>query len=123
MLRLSRRVAGNRGKSIQFGGEARERMLNGIERIATAVGVTLGPKGRNVIIRQTTGEPKITKDGVTVARSIEFNDQFEDVGARLIRQVAGKTNDVAGDGTTTATILAWSIFAEGYKSVATGPTP
>ncbi|RNF24228.1 putative chaperonin HSP60/CNP60 [Trypanosoma cruzi] len=123
MLRLSRRVAGNRGKSILFGGDARERMLNGIERIATAVGVTLGPKGRNVIIRQTTGEPKITKDGVTVARSIEFNDQFEDVGARLIRQVAGKTNDVAGDGTTTATILAWSIFAEGYKSVATGANP
>lgn len=98
-------------------------MLIGIERIATAVGVTLGPKGRNVIIRQPTGEPKITKDGVTVARSIEFNDQFEDVGARLIRQVAGRTNDVAGDGTTTATILAWSIFAEGYKSVATGANP
>ncbi|RNF25137.1 putative chaperonin HSP60/CNP60 [Trypanosoma conorhini] len=123
MLRLSRLVAGTRGKTIQFGGEARERMLNGIERIATAVGVTLGPKGRNVIIRQATGEPKITKDGVTVARSVEFNDQFEDVGARLIRQVAGKTNDVAGDGTTTATILAWSIFAEGYKSVATGANP
>lgn len=98
-------------------------MLAGIERIATAVGVTLGPKGRNVIIRQPNGEPKITKDGVTVARSIEFNDQFEDIGAKLIRQVAGKTNDVAGDGTTTATILAWSIFAEGYKSVATGANP
>ncbi|KEG14878.1 putative chaperonin HSP60/CNP60 [Trypanosoma grayi] len=123
MLRLSRRVAVGHGKTIRFGGEARERMLNGIERIATAVGVTLGPKGRNVIIRQPTGEPKITKDGVTVARSIEFNDQFEDVGARLIRQVAGRTNDVAGDGTTTATILAWSIFEEGYKSVATGANP
>lgn len=112
-----------KGKTIEFGGDARQLMLNGIERIATAVGVTLGPKGRNVIIRLPTGEPQITKDGVTVARSIEFHDQFEDVGAQLIRQVAGKTNDVAGDGTTTATILAWSIFAEGYKSVSTGANP
>ena len=111
------------GKTVVFGGEARERMLYGIERIAKAVAVTLGPKGRNVIIRQPDGEPKITKDGVTVARSIEFRDQFEDIGAKLIRQVAGKTNDVAGDGTTTATILAWSIFAEGYKCVATGANP
>ncbi|CBH11910.1 chaperonin Hsp60, mitochondrial precursor,putative [Trypanosoma brucei gambiense DAL972] len=123
MLYSTRRLASAAGKAIHFGGEARERMLNGIERIATAVGVTLGPKGRNVIIRQPSGEPKITKDGVTVAQSIEFNDQFEDVGARLIRQVAGKTNDIAGDGTTTATILAWSIFAEGYKCVATGANP
>jgi len=115
--------AATTGKTIQFGGDARELMLSGIERIAKAVGVTLGPKGRNVIIRQPNGEPKITKDGVTVARSIQFDNQFEDVGARLIRQVAGKTNDVAGDGTTTATILAWSIFAEGYKSVATGANP
>ncbi|KAG5472877.1 hypothetical protein LSCM4_02202 [Leishmania orientalis] len=121
MFSLSRRWAS--GKSIEFGGEARQLMLSGIERIATAVGVTLGPKGRNVIIRQPDGEPKITKDGVTVARSIEFHDQFEDVGAKLIRQVANKTNDVAGDGTTTATILAWSIFAEGYKSVTTGANP
>lgn len=121
MFSLSRRFSS--GKSIEFGGNARQLMLSGIERIATAVGVTLGPKGRNVIIRQPDGEPKITKDGVTVARSIEFHDQFEDVGAKLIRQVAGKTNDVAGDGTTTATILAWSIFAEGYKSVATGANP
>ena len=113
----------NCGKTVIFGGDARELMLNGIERIARAVGVTLGPKGRNVIIRQPNGEPKITKDGVTVARSIEFNDQFEDVGARLIRQVASKTNDVAGDGTTTATVLAWQIFQEGYKSVATGANP
>lgn len=115
--------AATTGKTIQFGGDARELMLQGIERIARAVGVTLGPKGRNVIIRQPNGEPKITKDGVTVARSIQFENQFEDVGAKLIRQVAGKTNDVAGDGTTTATILAWSIFAEGYKSVATGANP
>ncbi|CCW61565.1 unnamed protein product [Phytomonas sp. EM1] len=110
-------------KSIQFGGTARELMLRGIERIATAVGVTLGPKGRNVILRQPNGDPKITKDGVTVARAVEFHDQFEDLGARLIQQVAVKTNNVAGDGTTTATILAWSIFAEGYKSVATGANP
>lgn len=121
MFTLTRRFCS--GKSIEFGGDARHLMLAGIERIATAVGVTLGPKGRNVIIRQPDGEPKITKDGVTVARSIEFHDQFEDVGAKLIRQVASKTNDVAGDGTTTATILAWSIFAEGYKSVATGANP
>lgn len=123
MAPSSMRFASNGGKRIEFGGDARELMLNGIERIARAVGVTLGPKGRNVIIRQPNGEPKITKDGVTVARSIEFTNQFEDVGARLIRQVASKTNDVAGDGTTTATILAWSIFAEGYKSVATGANP
>jgi chaperonin GroEL len=123
LLAASSIEAATRGKTIQFGGDARELMLHGIERIAKAVGVTLGPKGRNVIIRQPNGEPKITKDGVTVARSIEFENQFEDVGAKLIRQVAGKTNDVAGDGTTTATILAWSMFAEGYKSVATGANP
>ena len=116
-------VKNSLGKTVMFGGDARERMLGGIERIAKAVGVTLGPKGRNVIIRLEDGEPKITKDGVTVARSIDFNDQFEDLGARLIRQVASNTNDVAGDGTTTATILAWSIFAEGYKCVATGANP
>lgn len=123
LLAASSIEAATKGKTIQFGGDARELMLHGIERIAKAVGVTLGPKGRNVIIRQPSGEPKITKDGVTVARSIEFENQFEDVGAKLIRQVAGKTNDVAGDGTTTATILAWSMFAEGYKSVATGANP
>lgn len=111
------------GRTLQFGDDARELMLNGVKNIAKAVGVTLGPKGRNVVIRQPNGEPKITKDGVTVARSIQFDNQFEDVGARLIRQVAGKTNDVAGDGTTTATILAWSIFEEGYKCVATGANP
>ncbi|EPY33810.1 chaperonin GroEL [Strigomonas culicis] len=123
MFTTTSRLLTTRGKSIEFGGDARQLMLSGIERIAMAVGVTLGPKGRNVIIRQPDGEPKITKDGVTVARAIDFHDQFEDIGARLIRQVAGKTNDVAGDGTTTATILAWSIFAEGYKSVATGANP
>lgn len=111
------------GKIVLFGGDAREMMLGGIERIAKAVSVTLGPKGRNVVIRQPNGEPKITKDGVTVARAITFSNQFEDVGARLVRQVASKTNDIAGDGTTTATVLAWSIFAEGYKAVATGANP
>lgn len=110
-------------KSIRFGEEARASMLKGVERIAKAVGTTLGPKGRNVVIRQPNGEPKITKDGVTVARAIEFTDQYEDVGAKLIREVASNTNNVAGDGTTTATVLAWSIFAEGYKSVATGANP
>ena len=111
------------GKIVQFGGDAREYMLNGVERISKAVSVTLGPKGRNVVIRQPNGEPKITKDGVTVARSIAFDNEFEDVGAKLIRQVAAKTNTVAGDGTTTATVLAWSIFAQGYKAVATGANP
>jgi chaperonin GroEL len=116
-------AAGGDGKLILFGLDARESMLAGVERIARAVSCTLGPKGRNVVIRTDTGEPKITKDGVTVARSIHFKNHFEDVGARLIRQVASKTNDVAGDGTTTATVLAWTIFAEGYKSVATGSNP
>eukprot|EP00796_Vickermania_ingenoplastis_P006011 gene6012-4316_t len=111
------------GKTIELGGDARQLMLEGIDSIASAVGVTLGPKGRNVIIRLPSGEPQITKDGVTVARSIEFHDQFEDIGARLIRQVAGKTNDVAGDGTTTATILASNFFLQGYKSVSTGANP
>lgn len=85
--------------------------------------MTLGPKGRNVVIDQTFGAPKITKDGVTVAKSIEFSDRFENIGASLIKQVANKTNDVAGDGTTTATVLARAIFREGCKSVAAGMNP
>jgi chaperonin GroL len=111
------------GKQVEFGLEAREEMLEGIKRIGRAVSVTLGPKGRNVVIRRPGGESQITKDGVTVARAICLSNQRQDVGARLIRQVASKTNDVAGDGTTTATVLAWTIFAEGYKSVATGANP
>lgn len=97
--------------------------MRGVDKIADAVQVTLGPKGRNVAIEQSYGSPKITKDGVTVAKSIEFEDPFENIGAQLTRNVASKTNDVAGDGTTTATILARAIFTEGCKSVAAGMNP
>ena len=95
-------------------------MLAGCEKLADAVQVTLGPKGRNVVIEQTFGSPKITKDGVTVAKAIEFADKNQNVGANLIKQVANSTNDVAGDGTTTATVLARAILSEGCKSVAAG---
>ena len=98
-------------------------MLNGVNKLADAVQVTLGPKGRNVVIDQSFGPPKITKDGVTVARAIEFADRYENMGAQLVRSVASKTNDVAGDGTTTATILTRAIFAEGCKAVAAGMNP
>ena len=98
-------------------------MLKGCERLADAVEVTLGPKGRNVVLDQTFGIPKITKDGVTVAKHIEFSDRYENIGASLVKQVAQKTNDEAGDGTTTATILARAIFKEGCKSVAAGMNP
>merc|ERR1719359_971825 len=101
--RLSRAFAS--GKDIRFGVDARALMLQGVDKLADAVQVTLGPKGRNVVIEQSFGAPKITKDGVTVAKAIEFADKYMNVGAQLIRQVANKTNDVAGDGTTTATIL------------------
>jgi chaperonin GroEL (HSP60 family) len=103
--------------------EARERMLQGVNRLADAVQVTLGPKGRNVIIDQSFGSPKITKDGVTVAKSIVFKDKHQNLGAQLVRSVASKTNDIAGDGTTTATILTRAIFAEGCKAVAAGMNP
>merc|ERR1719253_2384150 len=108
------------GKDIKFGTEARASMLAGVEKLADAVQVTLGPKGRNVVIDQTFGSPKITKDGVTVAKAIEFADKNQNVGANLIKQVANSTNDVAGDGTTTATVLARAILSEGCKSVAAG---
>ena len=98
-------------------------MLAGVNKLADAVQVTLGPKGRNVVIDQSFGPPKITKDGVTVARSIEFSDRYENMGAQLVRSVASKTNDVAGDGTTTATILTRAIFSEGCKAVAAGMNP
>ena len=98
-------------------------MLDGVERLTKAVVVTLGPKGRNVIIQQPYGGPKITKDGVTVAKAIEFEDQFENLGAQLVRQVANTTNDMAGDGTTTSTLLSCAVFKEGYKAVATGSNP
>ena len=111
------------GKDVRFGVEARQAMLKGVDRAVAAVTTTLGPKGRNVIIEQPYGAPKITKDGVTVAKSIEFADPFENMGAQLVRQVCSKTNDLAGDGTTTTAVLVASIFNEGYKSIATGTNP
>lgn len=101
---------GMAGKVVKFGVEGRALMLEGVDLLADAVQVTLGPKGRNAIIDQSFGPPKITKDGVTVAKSIEFKDKYKNMGAQLVRQVANKTNDVAGDGTTTATVLARAIF-------------
>ena len=111
------------GKDIRFGTEGRAAMLLGADKLADAVQVTLGPKGRNVVIDQAYGAPKITKDGVTVAKSIDFSDKFENMGAQLLRQVANNTNDVAGDGTTSATVLTRAIFSEGCKSVAAGMNP
>lgn len=111
------------GKEIKFGVEGRAAMLKGVDMLADAVQVTLGPKGRNAIIAQPYGAPKITKDGVTVAKSIDFEDAFEDMGAQLVKSVASKTNDVAGDGTTTATVLARAIYSEGCKAVAAGMNP
>ncbi|KAK9805450.1 hypothetical protein WJX73_008571 [Symbiochloris irregularis] len=114
---------GYAAKEVKFGVDCRAAILSGIDRLADAVQVTLGPKGRNVVIEQAYGGPKITKDGVTVAKAIEFKDKFQNVGASLIKQVASATNDVAGDGTTTATVLARAIFGEGCKSVAAGMNP
>jgi len=111
------------GKDIRFGQDARQAILVGVNKIADAVETTLGPKGRNVAIEISYGPPKITKDGVTVAKHIEFADPWENIGAQLVRHVASKTNDVAGDGTTTATILARAIFNEGCKAVAAGLNP
>ena len=111
------------GKDIRFGTEARQLMLKGCDDLANAVQVTLGPRGRNVILDQTFGNPKITKDGVTVAKAIEFEDRYHNMGASLVKQVANQTNDRAGDGTTTATILARAIYKEGCKSVAAGMNP
>jgi chaperonin GroEL len=111
------------GKDIKFGTDARAMMLEGCEMLADAVQVTLGPRGRNVVLDRTFGVPKITKDGVTVAKDIEFKDRYHNIGANLIKQVASKANDEAGDGTTTATILARAIFKEGCKSVAAGMNP
>ena len=111
------------GKDIKFGNEARALMLEGCEMLADAVQVTLGPRGRNVVLDRSFGSPKITKDGVTVAKDIEFANRYHNIGASLVKQVASKTNDEAGDGTTTATILARAIFKEGCKSVAAGMNP
>src|ERR1700676_4581851 len=110
-------------KDVRFGGDARARMLRGVDILADAVKVTLGPKGRNVVIDKSFGAPRITKDGVTVAKEIELADKFENMGAQMVREVASKTNDIAGDGTTTATILAQAIVREGVKSVAAGMNP
>ena len=110
-------------KEVRFGGDARARMLRGVDILADAVKVTLGPKGRNVVIDKSFGAPRITKDGVTVAKEIELSDKFENMGAQMVREVASKTNDLAGDGTTTATVLAQAIVREGSKSVAAGMNP
>jgi chaperonin GroEL len=110
-------------KDVKFGADAREKMLRGIDILADAVQVTLGPKGRNVVIDKSFGAPRTTKDGVTVAKEIELGDKFENMGAQMVREVASKTNDVAGDGTTTATVLARAIVREGSKSVAAGMNP
>ena len=110
-------------KDVKFSRDARERILAGVDTLANAVKVTLGPKGRNVVIEKSFGAPRITKDGVTVAKEIELKDKFENMGAQMLREVASKTNDLAGDGTTTATVLAQSIVREGMKSVAAGMNP
>jgi chaperonin GroEL len=110
-------------KDVRFSGDARDKMLRGVEILANAVRVTLGPKGRNVVLDKSFGAPRITKDGVTVAKEIELEDKFENMGAQMVREVASKTNDRAGDGTTTATVLAAAIVREGAKSVAAGMNP
>ncbi len=110
-------------KDVRFGSDARDRMLRGVDILANAVKVTLGPKGRNVVIDKSYGAPRITKDGVTVAKEIELEDKFENMGAQMVREVASKTNDTAGDGTTTATVLAQAIVKEGVKYVASGMNP
>src|SRR5215212_8901426 len=110
-------------KDVRFSTDARDKMLRGVEILADAVKVTLGPKGRNVVIEKSFGAPRITKDGVTVAKEIELQDKFENMGAQMVREVASKTNDLAGDGTTTATVLAQAIVREGAKSVAAGMNP
>src|SRR6266571_2625951 len=110
-------------KDVKFSSDARDRMLRGVEVLANAVRVTLGPKGRNVVLDKSFGAPRITKDGVTVAKEIELEDKFENMGAQMVREVAQKTNDMAGDGTTTATVLAQAIVKEGAKSVAAGMNP
>src|SRR6201984_797386 len=110
-------------KEVKFSVDARDRILHGIDILAHAVRVTLGPKGRNVVLDKSFGAPRITKDGVTVAKEIELEDKFENMGARMVREVASKTSDEAGDGTTTATVLAYAIVREGSKAVAAGMNP
>ncbi len=110
-------------KDVKFGSDARTRMMEGVDILANAVKVTLGPKGRNVVLDKAFGAPRITKDGVTVAKDIELADKFQNMGAQMVREVASKANDTAGDGTTTATVLAQAIAQEGAKSVAAGMNP
>ena len=110
-------------KEVKFGVDARDRMLRGVDILHNAVKVTLGPKGRNVVLDKSFGAPRITKDGVTVAKEIELDDKFENMGAQMVREVASKSADAAGDGTTTATVLAAAIVREGAKSVAAGMNP
>jgi chaperonin GroEL len=110
-------------KQIAFDQEARDGLRKGVSKLARAVRVTLGPKGRNVILQKSFGSPTVTKDGVTVAKEIELEDKYENMGARMVREVASKTSDVAGDGTTTATVLAEAIFNEGLRSVVAGVNP
>src|SRR5687767_11458127 len=110
-------------KDVKFSSDARDKMLRGVDILADAVKVTLGPKGRNVVFEKAFGAPRITKDGVTVAKEIELKDKFENMGAQMVKEVASKTNDLAGDGTTTATVLAQAIVREGAKAVAAGINP
>ncbi|HLS24236.1 MAG TPA: chaperonin GroEL, partial [Pseudogracilibacillus sp.] len=110
-------------KDIKFSEEARNALLDGVNQLADAVKVTLGPKGRNVVLDRSFGAPLITNDGVSIAKEIEFEDRFENMGAQLVQEVASKTNDVAGDGTTTATVLAQAMIQEGLKNVAAGANP
>src|SRR6478736_3232451 len=110
-------------KQIAFDMEARDAMRKGIAKLARAVKVTLGPKGRNVILQKSFGSPTVTKDGVTVAKEIELEDKYENMGARMVREVASKTSDVAGDGTATATVLAEAIYNEGLRAVVAGSNP
>ena len=110
-------------KEVKFGDGARQQMLKGVNVLADAVKVTLGPKGRNVVIEKSFGAPLVTKDGVTVAKEIELDNKFENMGAQMVKEVASQANDVAGDGTTTATVLAQAIVSEGLKAVAAGRNP
>src|SRR5436190_10895695 len=110
-------------KQLLFSGEARAKIMEGVEQLAKAVKVTLGPRGRNVVLDKKWGSPTVTKDGVTVAKEIELDDPYQNMGAQMVREVASKTSDVAGDGTTTATVLAESIFREGIKNITAGAAP
>src|SRR5271154_3855588 len=110
-------------KDVKFGDSARSKIIAGVNVLADAVKVTLGPKGRNVVLERSFGAPTITKDGVSVAKEIELKDKFENMGAQMVKEVASKTSDIAGDGTTTATVLAQAIIREGLKAVASGANP